>query len=136
MRLSDAIAMGRTLMMPKAYTLRSSDGREGCALGMGLAACGMEKQGLYYNKLLTRWSWLLGTSEHPCDCRNMVRDEFICIIMHLFDRHVMNQDWTLDRLIDWVRSVEPAEKDEDVGVEYADARTGAIFPVDTPAEKV
>src|SRR2546430_12017380 len=38
MRLSDAIAMGRMLLKPRAYTTILGD--EGCALGMAMAAHG------------------------------------------------------------------------------------------------
>jgi len=36
------------------------------------------------------------------------------IIVHLFNYHVMTKkDWTMDQLIDWVRSVEPPDPEED-----------------------
>jgi len=35
------------------------------------------------------------------------------VVVHLFNDHVMTRkDWTLDQLIDWVRSVEPADPEE------------------------
>lgn len=44
-------------------------------------------------------------------------------IVHVFNYHVMAvKDWTLDRLVQWVASVEPAEPEEAV-TEHAKEKT-------------
>jgi hypothetical protein len=124
MRLSDAIAMGRTLVTPKPGAQFNIDENAGCALGMAINAAG----GVYMKcppeehigrtgKVDEWWSFLGMGAKRPCDCyfskfphrmpKIMAGKE---IVAHLFDRHVFGKcDWTLDQLIDWVRSVEPAE---------------------------
>lgn len=115
MKLSDAIALGRTLKSPRAYTLGiGEDG--GCAIGMGLAA--VDEHGSW-PAVMTRWPWLTNQRELPCGCNEGVGCSASAIV-HVFDFHVYEKcDWTLDQLIDWVRSVEPAEAEapESVQVE-------------------
>ena len=117
MRLSDAIAMGRMLIRHVAGTIDDGNGG-GCAFGMAFRAIGDFN---YFH----HWDWKdQGLLPYPCDCK---ADSLIMgsacqlflhegesrpaqIIVHLFNFHVMTaKDWTLDQLIDWVRTNEPAE---------------------------
>ena len=114
MRLSDAIAMGRMLAKPcpGAY-IRS--GPEACALGMAaLAAINLPHVRITSTEILAEWPWLRIVLPIPCECGGETSVRYI--IEHLFDDHVIDRHgcnvWTLDQLIDWIRSVEPAEAEE------------------------
>ena len=105
MKLSDAIDIGRVTI--EKWTLGHL---EGCALGMAANAVGCEYS---YSDIEKHWPWI---TEHPGKCPLCNRvffypcDTTMMLIAHLFDTHVMDfDDITLDQLIDWVRSVEPAE---------------------------
>ena len=105
MRLSDAIALGRTLVNPMRGFLLDDAKKNGCALGMGLMGCGSEKR-----NVAEEWPWTANWADSfPCGCART--DSMGKVIAHIFDEHVCDkpQSWTLDQLIDWVRSVEPAE---------------------------
>src|SRR2546430_2284536 len=117
MRLSDAIAMGRMLLKPRAYTTILGD--EGCALGMAMAAhgCRSHQEAIAKANSLTNYSWMHGYP-NPAPCKCTPGDDYLlsrsrtyqAYIAHIFNEHVCGEeDWTMDQLIDWVRSVEPAE---------------------------
>jgi hypothetical protein len=116
MRLSDAIALGRTVMTPKQGSF--GDSESGCALGMAGKAAGLRiyDSSFPIEPLRREWPWLYATVQpYPCRCARTVQYHTDSLIIHLFDLHVMHiKDWTLDQLIDWVRSVEPAEPTESV----------------------
>ena len=105
MRLSDAIALGRATVAQ----MKAADFSAG-PLGMAANACGINDK---YSGLEARWPWLRN-SELECPissgrfwCRKQIA---LAAIYHVFDEHVMYlHDWTLDQLIDWIRSVEPQE---------------------------
>jgi len=115
MKLSDAIALGRTLAFPWERGRRGEDRK--CALMLaGLAANGNSsdwltnlpflKAGFDGLKLATPCN-CNGEGEWPCPSGN---GSVPRVVMHMFNHHVAELgDWTLDRLIDWVRSVEPDE---------------------------
>lgn len=111
MRLSEAIALGRVLLTPIPGNYFSGD-NSGCALGMGLAGVGCKSRdtAVIEKDLDKHWSWMNNRIPSlPCGCVSTNFD-IATNIVHLFDEHVCgNKDWTLDQLIDWVRSVEPAE---------------------------
>jgi hypothetical protein len=117
-RLSDAIATGRVLLKPLAGELIDMSGTAGCALGMAAKAAGIGSIGV---DIRLKWLWIREEAEMPCSC---IPSPFASmhspqpcsnIITHIFDDHVMtDKDWTLDQLIDWVRSVEPPEPFEDI----------------------
>lgn len=130
MRLSEAIGLGSVLIKPRANYLLDESGTMGCALGMAGIAIGLSLRGPKisfcginigseerYEPLREAWPWLLQTvSEYPCGCAlDSKCEDHEDTITHLFDNHVAvpiefgNKDWTLDRLIDWVRSVERVE---------------------------
>jgi len=96
MKLSDAIALGQHLI--KWTNGRTLYDGQGCACGMALAAHGeqLADVGDFYN----RYPW---AKEHGLWVQ----------ITHEFDR-VLRGQLTLDQLIDWVRSIEPAEEEAPV----------------------
>lgn len=120
MRLSDAIATGRCLV-----TDMKNNDLSKCALGMACLASGIP---LFignvsnYAAVMDAWPWLSNVQKCPA-CKLEIGGTQV--IWHLFDVHVIfKQDGilTLDQLIDWVRSVEPAEETEaDVQTEQPQA---------------
>lgn len=127
-RLSDAIALGRKVVEPAKGLILSTDGKRGCALGMGFVGAGLSYSGSQVNCYLDikeKWDWLcLHTNKWPCFC-NRGLTVYMDLIAHIFDNHVRSrQDWTLDQLIDYVRSIEPPESESAAPV------------VETPTEKV
>ena len=122
MRLSDAIALGRTLIKSVPYYRNDTNGG-GCALGMADVAIGSTDSLNHYP-----WTCAEGSKfDLPCGCEKVILNHQWAsrIIVHIFNEHVHGDgDWTLDRLIDWVRSVEPIEPNEQQAeqveeVEYA-----------------
>jgi len=130
MRLSDAIALGRTLLTPYAGVIEYNG--KGCAIGMGLKACG--KSANVHDALTDAgWGWTGNFNiphPMPCGCTryevNIGMNHGGSLIAHLFDFHVFGKrDWTLDQLIDWVRSVEPAEATPQTEQAVAESRVHA-----------
>jgi hypothetical protein len=70
---------------------------------------------------INEWPWLHTWIKGACSCPSWATVGTISqAIAHLFDAHVMqdkryqdlsakNEPWTMEQLIDWVRSVEPDE---------------------------
>ena len=118
MRASTAINLGRSMIRWVAGTRNDGHG-SGCALGMAEKAVGHTWD----------WSWSTSaTMSFPCTCNlraaimgsgcewsfHTAPCSAMNIIVHLFNYHVMTKkDWTMDQLIDWVRSVEPPDPEED-----------------------
>jgi hypothetical protein len=104
MRLSEAIALGRvTIDHPRAFDL------EGCAFGMALNAVGCPK---FYENIHEQWPWVETEFKKNCPvCNRKLSSNLIRrMITHVFDYHVIvEKDWNLEQLIDWVRSIEPEE---------------------------
>jgi hypothetical protein len=123
MKLSEAILLGSTVLAPRAGGQHFSETQEGCALGMAAIA-----RGCSFHQVTTPFAekdrrtlgaegvwgpWMLQEVPRPCDCwriwmrRKMrIKD----VIAHLFDYHVMvKKNWTLERLVAWVETVEPEE---------------------------
>jgi len=123
MKLSDAILLGSTILRPRGGGQYYSEQNAGCALGMAAIAggCGFQltRQPVAEQEQRTLgtegvWGqWVLAVVERPCNCWKFrvpkemrIKD----IIAHVFDRHIMRKkDWTLERLVAWVKTVEPAE---------------------------
>lgn len=109
MRLSDAIALGRTLLiarsMGKSKNFPCCGPNEGCALDMAVAAIGVKS-----NRWLdaqNHWGWL-NKSASPFD-------SWALVLGTTFDREVMiRKSMTMDQFIDWVRSIEPNEDSPEV----------------------
>ncbi len=109
MKLSEAMALGRVLLKPKAMFLT-----DGCALGMALTAIGVKiEKPCFIEEPTIQWPWLKKFCNRPCSCGGLYFS-YTQAIAHVFDCHVMskmwNQQWTMDQLIDWIKSVEPAEE--------------------------
>jgi len=125
MKLSEAILLGSTVVTPKAGGTYFTENQAGCALGMASIAKGCsfrhatrplprkERRTLGMERV---WGdWVLSVVMRPCPCwrfrvpREMrIKD----IIAHIFDYHVMKKrNWTLDRLVEWVQTVEPKNCD-------------------------
>lgn len=123
MKISEAMAIGSTFITPLAgiYLNRSKTG--GCAWGMVDRAAPTEVERMIERARDTRIVAL------PCGCKP---DEAVLgpclypmpaacfcnladVIVHLFNDHVMTRkDWTLNQLIDWVRTAEPRDPKEQV----------------------
>lgn len=127
MRLSDAIATGRVLVEHKGGNIA------GCAIGMALASGGGADY--MFQGLGDMWHWTIqAVVDRPCgNCGGFFNNDDGMMVMHgagfsgalahMFDVHVMQEkDWTLDQLIDWVRSVEPNEPTiEETATEFVEA---------------
>ena len=130
MKLSEAILLGSSMLVPRAGGQHFAETQEGCALGMAAVARGCtfgparrpvqasERRTLGVEGV---WGdWVLKLEARPCDCwrirvpRKMrIKD----IIAHLFDYHIMEKkNWTLERLVSWVKTVEPTEVEPDFNV--------------------
>lgn len=109
MRLSDAIALGRTLVNPKECG-RGAPGNkpeDGCALDMAVLAVG----GNNWHQATKYWPWLHNID--PEERGLPLSGNFYFSIIRQFDRDVMLlKRMTLDQLIDWVRSIEPPEQEQ------------------------
>ncbi len=146
MKLSEAILLGSTILAPKAGGQYFSETKEGCALGMAAVA-----RGCTFGESSTKvaeserrtlgtagvWGpWVLDVAKVPCKywlCRlRMPRTMPIQnIIAHLFDYHVMSrQNWTLEQLVEWVKTVEPDEPEPVIAVSspVSDRRAAPWFP--------
>lgn len=120
MKLSDAINLGSSLIKPLAGQFLNEASDSGCAFGMAYVASG---RGALVCQ--NAWPWIENVFRLPLPCGCNTSHKLMwggCsymdipspglsnVIVHLFNYHVMtSKDWTLERLIDWVRSVEPAE---------------------------
>lgn len=129
MKLSEAIVLGSTVLTPKAGRQIFPEENAGCALGMAAVANGCifspvvgplppGESGRALGVAGVWGDWILQEVSRPCSCRSWwfkqlsvpPRMPIQDVITHLFDFHVMGKkDWTLDRLVEWVRSVEPEE---------------------------
>ena len=119
MKISTAMALGRTMIMPLAGVHLSTDQKMGCALGMVQIAA----PSLWQDTFMRARRTFVTT---PCTCEMghgggmawcpILRANFLNeTIIHLFNDHVMTRkDWTMDQLIDWVASVEPRDPEEAV----------------------
>jgi hypothetical protein len=124
MKLSDAILLGSTVLTPRPGGQYYDEQNAGCALGMAAIARGctfgparsaVAKQDRRTLGTEGVWGqWVLEVAKRPCDCwRFRVPTEMRIkdIIAHIFDRHVMQKkNWTLERLVAWIKTVEPADE--------------------------
>ena len=105
MRLSDAIALGRVLKTHVPHVAKSPE--QGCVLQIGLAANGIVESYEPGRETLNLYPWTNRIIKCPV-CK--VHDDVAWTLVHLNDWH----SWNLDQMIDWVRSIEPAELTETV----------------------
>ncbi len=120
MKLSEAILLGSTVLAPQAGKQYSSETKAGCALGMAAIANGCTFRPITQFDERDRrtlgtegvWgTWVITMVRRPCKCWRIVvpREMRIKdIIAHIFDYHVMvKKNWTLEQLVEWVKTVEP-----------------------------
>lgn len=118
MKISTAMALGRTLIQPIAGTHLNNARTGGCAWGMVNVAAPLLYRDHFGRALDTGVDLpcgctgiCIGNSMMPQDAATL--DNLASAMVHLFNDHVMTRkDWTMDRLIDWVASVEPADPKE------------------------
>ncbi len=129
MRLSEAIVLGSTVITPNPGGILHDDG-SGCALGMALEAAGKTRHvdvisglpktiAFFRNRDTIRslWPWLKGDFPVPCACSRNSWSTGFNLITHLFDDHVFGRaDWTLERLVSWIHSVELQGEEPKPGV--------------------
>jgi hypothetical protein len=100
MRLSDRIMEGSFFMQHVSNP--TGEKGFGCALQLATG-----KVGGYGEELRPIYPWLINSSVSCPECG----DPFLCIEgiigIHLNDRH----KWSLSKIVDWVRSIEPPEPD-------------------------
>jgi len=133
------MALGSTMIRWLAGVRHNDDMRSGCALGM------VEMATPNAADMFHRAKVELENLRMPCDCNcnvqimgsacvntfySPVGEEFCQIVVHLFNYHVMTaKDWSMERLIDWVRSVELADPEEDSNAATeAPAHEGTAVP--------
>ena len=106
MKLSEAIRLG-AMMQPKrngVCAILYMDNKGTCALGAAAQAMGLHiptfAEG--YNPIWAMWPWLQTMSTHPVTGE---RVEATTNIWMLND----TDDWTRERIADWVATIEPKE---------------------------
>ncbi|SRR6266566_3868700 len=137
MRASEAMLLGSTIIRPVMG--KQNDGRGGgCALGMIAAAHNERYFSLYSFSLVNGsslsqywWMWDKSGLSLPCDCKEerlmgdsgqwgLRSDMEGCAVLelvHLFNYHVMTRgDWNLERLAEWLDSVDPNFREKVVEV--------------------
>ncbi len=137
MKLSEAILLGSTVLAPQAGRQYSSETKAGCALGMAAIANGCTFRPTTQFKQNDRrtlgvegvWgSWVLTIVGRPCKCWRWVAPREMRIkdiIAHLFDYHVMEKkNWTVEQLVEWVKTVEPNDATPPLTVVRAQPREG------------
>jgi hypothetical protein len=127
-KLSEAIQLGRTVIRPVSGI--QDDGRGGgCAIGMGLKANGVQpsrrpvvdgdftspEEKETFEAAIGAWPWLGATISIPCSYPCILSGHpasYANAIAHIFGSHVFGKaDWTLNQLVEWIQSVEPAERE-------------------------
>lgn len=127
MKASEALVLGSTLLKPVPGTQSTNDGRGGCALGMIAVAQGKKItvfSGNTFGDFLVL-EWMSRPTTLPCSCKDKILMGSSCYpfsresiessiyrtLTHLFNYHVCGiQDWTIERLADWLKTVEPQEE--------------------------
>lgn len=108
MRLSEAILLGRHLVTPTAGSFCETANNGGCALTMGVKAVnGKGIPNHLWGSADSIWPWLNGA----CGC-GRCSGTYMFHIALLFDCDVMTGKMTLEQLVDYVRSIEPAEPEQ------------------------
>lgn len=118
MKFSEAVLLGSTLLHPIPYNRNNGRG-EGCAIGMAEESGGVRRAE-------ESWPWLAKlagpTDKYPCGCLthypssmgietySLLERLYAARVAHIFNEHVCkDKTWTLEQLVDWIRSVEPEE---------------------------
>src|SRR5207302_7543908 len=108
MKLSDAMVTGRVLR--RHVTHFSHRPADGCALQIALAALGMDGglSGLAKLNIESAYPWMRVADVECPVCPEKWHFSAADMIVHLNDTH----EWNLDRIIDFVRSIEPNEEEK------------------------
>lgn len=114
-KLSEAIELGHLVLPVGHHGFYEVGGGKtgGCVFEMACLAVGSKK----WSRAPKTWSWLNKKDHIKCpvaNCHRTYEDNFWTII-HVFDQHVVwtacyLEPWTFEEMLDWIRSIEPAEK--------------------------
>lgn len=121
MRASDALMIGSTMLVPIRGLIVDPTHTGGCALGMIIAgSVGLEAMGAGNPLPIPEWMNKTRVTM-PCDCwttgpfYSCPEQSAGMVVTHLFDHHVCSRrDWTIEKIADWLRSIEPTEVDNTV----------------------
>lgn len=112
MKFCEAVLLGSTVLRPIPHVRRNNNGG-GCALGMAEAASGSALAEF-------TWPWLkTSPDKYPCGCllfmpgfENILLPwNYAVVVAHIFNEHVCkDKTWTLEQLVDYIKSVEPEEQ--------------------------
>ena len=130
MKLSEAILLGSTLVKPVRGQIDDGNGG-GCAYGMA----NRSSNSTFANPAWGDWDHHTELSQLPCGCSlykpMMGADGNTSswygqiparhAIIHIFNQHVCDGDWTIERLAEWVASIEPPDPAEET------ARTAIVL---------
>lgn len=123
MRAAEALILGSTIVKPVAGNIDDDKGG-GCALGMINHGLGSNQR--YEFTETFPWMWKENYTALPCDCkderligsgcgmfpRNQIQRHITSIVVHLFNWHVCHvHDWTIDRLAEYIDSVDPTPRE-------------------------
>lgn len=108
MKLSEAIMLGQGLIefTPSRFLEHGC----GCLIGAGYAAS-TGKRNAFLKEIIDRWPWLDTQVEVPAKLRNQGHRKFETaeFVISTFAFFVKDGSATLEEVVDWIRSVEPAE---------------------------
>jgi len=139
MQLSDAMLLGSTQVKLIPGVLVNKDFSAACGIGAAAIAVGASWEDASVDMLAKDsrttgseyiWGWLLHSEKFPCQCfshRSSQSDIAKFVISHIFDMHVFSRsDWTLEQLIAWIKTVEPAENPEQLSTKTTEATAAEV----------
>lgn len=122
MRAAEAVRLGSLVLKPLRGGGNFGNNNFGCALEMANKATG--KRGI---EVYNTFPWLeITETELPCNCvgpaymlwlgnfQNERPHKSKEVLVHLFNQHVCDGDWTIDRLCEWLDSVDPTPRETEV----------------------
>lgn len=114
LRFSEAMMLGSLSLTPIEGCRGVTGGHSGCAIGMAEYAVGRFAR---WCAAESEWAWLskaYGYATYPCGCcLALPASSILTVIAQTFNNHVMgNRTWTIDRLAQWVDSIDPTPRDE------------------------
>ena len=121
MKLSEAILLGSTLVKPVRGQIDDGNGG-GCAYGMARRS----SNSTFANPAWGDWDLhtdlykpMMGTDGNTFSWYGQIPARHA--ITHIFNQHVCDGDWTIERLAEWVASIEPPDPAEET------ARTAIVL---------
>lgn len=125
MKFSEAMVLGSLTLEPMAGVRGYKNDSFGCAIGMAEHAVGIRTG---FAEAERQWTWLDMAVAPPCNCYQVYHNSRpASIVAHLFNEHVMDRydtDWTFNRLVAWVKSIEPEEASDGSGKDRVDQASG------------